>query len=76
MVRLTMAGTLDQAETRQTMVVCGLCRDDLRRCVERDCRRSFGESGWQIVGETISPRLTTLGGRVRLWEGRFEVACG
>jgi hypothetical protein len=54
--------------------VRGFSAQDLRRCVNRDCLASMGETGWQIVGETIVPRMVSLGGRVRLWEGRFEVA--
>ncbi len=70
-----MATVADQsAEHRETVVVRGFSAQDLRRCVNRDCRASMGETGWQIVGETIVPRMVSLGGRVRLWEGRFEVA--
>ena len=66
-------GLTRTAECQDTIVVCGFCPRDLRRCAEGECRR-LGKADWQVVGETISPKMVTLGGRVRLWEGRYEVA--
>jgi hypothetical protein len=56
-----------------TIVARGFSPAELRRRVECECRKSFGEA-CRITGETITPCSVSLGGRVRLYEGRFHVA--
>ncbi len=53
------------------VVVRALSVADARRRARRECARAFGEEAWQIADESIAPCLATLGGRTRLYEGRF-----
>jgi hypothetical protein len=56
-----------------TIVMRGFSPAELRCKAAEDCRRCFGDT-CQITGETITPALVSLGGRVRLYEGRFLVS--
>ena len=63
------------SDDRATITVRGFSPADLRRRAARDCGRLFGEDGgWQFTREEIVPCLRSMGGRVRLYEGRFD-AC-
>jgi hypothetical protein len=62
-----------EAGEATTIIVRGFSPNELRRRVECECRKSFGEA-CRITGETITPCSVSLGGRVRLYEGRFDVA--
>jgi hypothetical protein len=58
---------------RATLTMRGLSPADLRRRAARDCSRVFGDDrGWQFTREEIVPCVRSLGGRVRLYEGRFD----
>jgi hypothetical protein len=55
-----------------TIVVRGFSPVELRRYAEKNCSAVFGETPWRITGESFVPCLVSLGGRVRLYEGRFS----
>lgn len=61
---------------RVEIVLCGCARDDLRRACLGVCARRFGEGGWRVCEERFRPRMVSRAGRVRLWEGRFELERG
>lgn len=55
-----------------SVVVRGLSPADLRRCAVRECERVFGaQDCWCFTQSEVVPCLVSLGGRVRLYEGRF-----
>jgi hypothetical protein len=55
--------------------VRGFSPADLRRRAALDCGKVFGSDGdWRFTQETIVPCLVSIGGRVRLYEGRFEAS--
>ena len=57
----------------RTIVVRGFSPGELRRQAEKRCR-AFGDDAWRITDESFTPCLQSLGGRVRLYEGRFHAA--
>jgi hypothetical protein len=60
---------------RASVVVRGFSPPDLKRRAARDCGHVFGrDEAWKFTREEIVPCLVSIGGRVRLYEGRFE-AC-
>jgi len=66
---------LDVSGDRASVVVRGFSPADLRRRAARDCGEVFGgDSGWRFTQETIAPCMVSIGGRVRLYEGRFEAS--
>jgi hypothetical protein len=66
---------VDVSGDRATLTMRGLSPADLRRRATRDCSRLFGEDCcWQFTREEIVPCVRSMGGRVRLYEGRFD-AC-
>ena len=58
----------------RTIVVRGFSAAELRRQAEKKCRVAFGDDAWRITDESFTPCLQSLGGRVRLYEGRFHAA--
>jgi len=56
----------------QTLVLRGLSPRELRK--QASCRfdERFGEGSWRLCGERTRPCLVSIGGRVRLYECRFE----
>jgi len=70
---MSMVQQQEAGQDSTTIVVRGFSPTELRRRVECECRKSFGEA-CRITGETITPCSVSLGGRVRLYEGRFHVA--
>jgi len=65
---------VDVRAHRATVVVRALSAPDARRRAVRECRRALGDREWRIASETIVPCLVSLGGRPRLYEGRFVVS--
>ena len=64
---------INVAGDRASVLVRGFSPAELRRRASRDCGEAFGgEAGWRITREEIVPCLVSIGGRVRLYEGRFE----
>ncbi len=60
---------------RASLVMRGFSPPDLRRRAVRDCSLVFGSDGsWRFTREEIVPCLVSPGGRVRLYEGRFEAS--
>lgn len=55
------------------IVVRALSPAGLRAQSARVCRQRFPAGGWRLSEPVVRPCLVSLGGRVRLWEGRFEV---
>jgi hypothetical protein len=63
-----------QAAGARTIVLRGFSPIELRRQAEQRCRAAFGDDAWQITDASVVPCLVSLGGRVRLYEGRFSAA--
>jgi hypothetical protein len=61
---------------RAAVVMRGLSKGDLRRHAKTVCRRRLGECNWELCSEEFRPCMVSLGGHVRLWEGRFELTRG
>jgi hypothetical protein len=57
------------------MVLRGLSPTELRKQAIRECERKLG-AGWRFTEERIVPCMVSLGGRVRLYEGRFQASRG
>ena len=62
------------SDDRALVVVRGFSPADLRLRAARECGRALGSSGWQFTQEKIVPCMVSIGGRVRLYEGRFEAS--
>lgn len=60
------------AASTGTIVLRGFSPAELRRHAEKSCSAAFGDGAWRIDDETFVPCLVSLGGRVRLYEGRFH----
>lgn len=56
------------------VVVRGISPEACRRQAACACDRELGDRCWRFEQEQVSPCLVTLGGRPRLWEGRFVAA--
>ena len=55
-----------------SVVLRGLSPTDVRRCAVRECERVLGSQDcWCFTEAQVVPCLVSLGGRVRLYEGRF-----
>jgi hypothetical protein len=66
---------LDVSGDRASVLVRGFSPADLRRRAARDCGEVFGsDCGWRFTQEKIVPCMVSIGGRVRLYEGRFEAS--
>lgn len=60
---------------RASVKVRGFSPADLRRRAVRDCGQAFGSAAdWRFTAEEIVPCMVSIGGRVRLYEGRFEAS--
>ena len=68
------SGQLDTAllGAAKTIVVRGFSPAELRRHAARSCDTGDVTGRWRIVDESVVPCLVSLGGRVRLYEGRFR----
>jgi hypothetical protein len=64
------------ADQQATVTLRALSVGDLRRNALRECARALGPGSWQLTDEAITPCLVSLGGRVRLYEGRFVASRG
>jgi hypothetical protein len=53
----------------------GFSARELNALAERECRRHFGTCAWRFEEASCIPCMGTLGGRIRLYEGKF-VATG
>jgi len=53
------------------VTVRGLTPADVEACAARECCKHFGETGWSFGACEVKPCMKSLGGRVRLYEGRF-----
>ena len=56
------------------LVLRGVSPCDLRKNALCECERRLGTQGWRVTGEQITPCMRSLGGRVLLYEGRFEAS--
>jgi hypothetical protein len=55
-----------------SVVVRGLSSSDLRRLAARRCERALGKQDcWCFTEADVRPCMVSLGGHVRLYEGRF-----
>jgi hypothetical protein len=61
--------TVDSSES---VVLRGLSPRELRERAQCEFDRRFGKGCWQLCGERSEPCLVSVGGRVRLYECRFE----
>jgi hypothetical protein len=75
MVRL-MTVLVSDLDDRVAITAYGSRRTDLRRAALRECHRQCGNDNWRICSETFCPYMTSSGGRVRLWQGQFELERG
>jgi hypothetical protein len=58
---------------RASLRMRGFSPAGLRRRAVRGCSQVFGiDGGWRFTREEIVPCLVSPGGRVRLYEGRFD----
>ncbi len=57
----------------KTVVVCGFSACDMRKCAVKNCCKLYGPANWQVTEEVIEPRMVSLVGHVRLYEGRFQL---
>jgi hypothetical protein len=63
------------SEREVTVVVRGFSPSRLERSAARECERELGEQGpWQFTRAEVVPAMVSLGGRVRLYEGRFSAS--
>lgn len=62
-----------ELDDRVAITAYGSRRTDLRRAAISACHRKCGEGNWQICNEAFCPYMTSRGGRVRLWQGQFEL---
>lgn len=63
---------VEREENRVEVVLLGLARNEMRRRALSECRSALGDQGVELHGEAFRPRLVSISGRVRLWEGSFE----
>jgi hypothetical protein len=61
------------ATATKTVVVCGFSACDMRKCAVRNCCKLYGQANWQVTEEVIQPRMVSMGGHVRLYEGRYRL---
>ena len=62
-----------EAQISETAVVVrALSPADCRRHAACICDRKLGDKCWHFTAESIAPCLVSLGGRARLYEGRFQ----
>jgi hypothetical protein len=59
---------------KDVIVLRGLSPDTLHRRACRSFDQRLGERRWTLTEQRFTPCLVTIGGRVRLYEGRFEAA--
>jgi hypothetical protein len=60
------------ADKHMTVCICGPSPDGLRRQACRLFDRELGAECWRLAECKLVPASKTPGGRVRLYEGRFE----
>ena len=65
------SSVIDVPFAEVSVVRRGLSATDLRKQAIRECERILG-TGWRFTEERITPCMVSLGGRVRLYEGRFR----
>jgi hypothetical protein len=55
-----------------SVVVQGFSPAQLEDCAARECEQALGaKDSWEFTKAEIVPSMVSLGGRVRLYEGRF-----
>lgn len=57
---------------RASLVLRGPSPDSLHRSASRAFDERLGDRAWRMDEERFTPCLVTMGGRVRLYEGRFH----
>jgi hypothetical protein len=67
-----MAAMAAEREPRE-IVVRASCRAALEGRAVKECRRLLGDCPFRLSETAVCPCMVSLGGHVRLWEGRFEV---
>jgi hypothetical protein len=68
-----MVVSIQQHDNLVGVVLAGCERDQLRRAAFRLCTKRFGAREWRLREESFRPAMVSGGGRVRLWEGYFEL---
>ena len=63
-----------RVEDRLSVTVRGLTPEACRKQAACACDRALGDHCWRFEQQDVRPCLVTLGGRPRLWEGRFVAA--
>ncbi len=67
-----MSGTATQHPSKAVeFTVRGFTRSEIETCAARRCCERFGETGWSYSACEVTPCLRSVGGRVKLLEGRF-----
>ena len=56
----------------ETVVLRGVSPRELRERARCRFDQQFGAGSWRLCGEQTRPCLVSIGGRVRLYECRFE----
>jgi hypothetical protein len=56
----------------ETVVLRGLSPRDLRKRASCQFDERFGKGCWHLCGEATRPCLVSIGGRIRLYECRFD----
>lgn len=59
---------------RFSVVVRGISPEACRRRAACACDRQLGDQCWRFEQQQVAPCFVTIGGRPRLWEGRFIAA--
>ena len=60
------------AEHSASIVLRGVSPQRMHLRATREFDTRFGARSWRLEGERFTPCLVTIGGRVRLYEGRFD----
>jgi hypothetical protein len=63
---------METQASETAVVVRALSPSDCRRQAACICDRKLGDQCWRFTNESIAPCLVSLGGRARLYEGRFQ----
>ena len=59
------------AEDRVLVTARGFSPAELRRYATRECEKALGRDCWCFTQAEVRPCMVSLGGRARLFEGRF-----
>lgn len=60
------------AERTESLILRGISPQRMHLRAGREFDARFGVRGWRLKDERFLPCVVTVGGRVRLYEGRFD----